>query len=71
LHSFFYFFSDFDVSSFNGNFLDVVQNAAQSMIEGTCSSVNITGISAKDIVKTERYLTYNSKIIKMIVYVWQ
>ncbi|HLC62280.1 MAG TPA: hypothetical protein VJI52_04655 [Candidatus Nanoarchaeia archaeon] len=66
-----YFFSDFDVSSFNGNFLDVVQNAAQSMIEGTCSSVNITGISAKDIVKTERYLTYNSKIIKMIVYVWQ
>ena len=65
-----YFFSDFDVSNFNG-FVNVVQNAAQSMIEGTCTSVNMTGISAKDIVKTERYLTYNSKIIKMIVYVWQ
>lgn len=66
-----YFFSDFDVSNFNGNFVEVVQNAAQSAAEGTCTSVNMTGISAKDIVKAERYLTYNSKIIKMIVYVWQ
>ena len=66
-----YFFSDFDVSNFNGNFVEVVENAAQSATEGTCTSVNMTGISAKDIVKTERYLTYNSKIIKMIVYVWQ
>ena len=65
-----YFFSDFDVSNFNGNFVEVVENAAQSATEGTCTSVNMTGISAKDIVKTERYLTYNSKIIKMIVYVW-
>ncbi len=66
-----YFFSDFDVSNFNGNFVEVVQNAAQSATEGTCTSVNMTGINAKDIVKTERYLTYNSKIIKMVVYVWQ
>lgn len=66
-----YFFSDFDVSNFNGDFMDIVQNGAGSMTEGTCTSVNMTGISAKDIVKTERYLTYNSKIVKMIVYVWQ
>lgn len=66
-----YFFSDFDVSNFNGNFVEIVQNGAGSMTEGTCTSVNMTGISAKDIVKTERYLTYNSKIVKMIVYVWQ
>ena len=66
-----YFFSDFDVSNFNGNFVEVVQNAAQSSTEGTCTSVNMTGISAKDIVRAERYLTFNSKIIKMIVYVWQ
>ena len=66
-----YFFSDFDVSNFNGNFINVVEDAAQYFVEGTCTSVNITGISAKDIVRTERYLTYNSKIIKMVVYVWQ
>ena len=66
-----YFFSDFDVSNFNGNFVSVVQDAAQSIAGGTCTAVSTTGVSAKDIVKTERYLTYNSQIIKMIVYVWQ
>ena len=66
-----YFFSDFDVSNFNGNFINVVEDTAQYFVEGTCTSVNITGISAKDIVRTERYLTYNSKIIKMVVYIWQ
>ena len=66
-----YFFSDFDVSYFNGNFVDVVKEAANALIEGTCNPINITDIPQKDLVKTERYLTYNSKIVKMIVYLWK
>lgn len=66
-----YFFSDFDTSFFNGNFVDKIEEAVEALVEGTCTPINISGISAKDIVKIERYLTYNSKIAKMIVYVWQ
>lgn len=66
-----YFFSDFDVSSFSGNFITLIQDLAQSFVEGTCTPVNTTAINAKDLVKTERYLIYNSKIVRMVVYVWQ
>ncbi|MBI2651934.1 hypothetical protein HYX00_00590, partial [Candidatus Woesearchaeota archaeon] len=66
-----YFFSDFDVSNFNGNFVDLVQEAAKSFVESTCNPINITGINLKKLVKTERYLNYNSKVVKMIVYVWR
>ncbi|MBI2659506.1 hypothetical protein HYX05_05405 [Candidatus Woesearchaeota archaeon] len=66
-----YFFSDFDVSFFSGNFTTLVQEAAKSLIEGTCTSVNVTAANPKKLVKAERYLSYNSKIIKMVVYVWQ
>ena len=67
-----YFFSDFDVSFFNGNFVDKIEEAAEGFVEGTCSPVNTTAaISPKNLAKTERYLTYNSKVVKMIVYAWQ
>ena len=67
-----YFFSDFDITSFNGNFVDLVEEAALSFIEGTCNPINLTiSIIPKDLVKTERYLSYKSKLVKMIVYVWQ
>ncbi|MBI2653446.1 hypothetical protein HYX02_01410 [Candidatus Woesearchaeota archaeon] len=66
-----YFFSDFDVSYFNGNFVGVVEEAAQGLIEGTCTPVNMTDISQKKLVKAERYLNYNSKVARMIVYVWR
>ncbi|MBI2655539.1 hypothetical protein HYX06_03900, partial [Candidatus Woesearchaeota archaeon] len=66
-----YFFSDFDVSYFNGNFTNVVGEALTGLIEGTCKPINLASISPKNLAKTERYLTYNSKIVKMIVYAWQ
>lgn len=66
-----YFFSDFDVSDFNENFVGAIQDAATSLINGTCSPINVTGIPQKKLVKTERYLSYNSKVVKMVVYVWQ
>ena len=66
-----YFFSDFDVSFFNGNFISVIEDLAESLIEGTCYPINLTGISYKKLVKTERYINHNSKVVKMITYIWQ
>jgi len=67
-----YFFSDFDVSYFNGDFVNVVKEAAKALIEGTCYPINIsTVVSPKKLVKTERYLTYNSKVVKMVTYLWE
>ncbi|MBS3114074.1 hypothetical protein J4448_03155 [Candidatus Woesearchaeota archaeon] len=66
-----YFFSDFDVPIFNGDFIKVVEDLSLSFIEGTCNPINVTGISKNKLVKTERYLTYNSKIVRMIIYLWQ
>ncbi|MBI3034844.1 hypothetical protein HYY71_00840 [Candidatus Woesearchaeota archaeon] len=66
-----YFFSDFDVTEFSGNFLQVVEGLATSFIEGTCNPINASVINKKKLVKTERYLNYKSKIAKMVVYLWQ
>ena len=66
-----YFFSDFDADYFRGDFIDTIENLATSFIEGTCTPINISNISPKKLIKTERYLNYNSKIAKMVVYVWQ
>ena len=66
-----YFFSDFDVSNFNGNFVKAVEESAKGIIEGTCNPINLTSLNIKNLAKTERYLNYNSKIVKMVVYVWQ
>lgn len=66
-----YFFSDFDVPSFNGNFLQVVEELSTSFIQGTCTQINLTKINAKKLVKAERYLNYNSKVVRMTVYLWQ
>ena len=67
-----YFFSDFDVSNFNGDFVGLVEDATQSLVGGVCNPINITAyVSSKNLVKTERYLSYNSNPVKMVVYVWQ
>ena len=66
-----YFFSDFAVSFFSGDFVKMVGEAAQTLISGICTEVNITEADPKRLVKTERYLSHNSKVVKMVVYVWQ
>src|SRR3989344_2082391 len=63
-----YFFSDFDVSAFDGDFVEVIEEAAKGMIEGTCSPINLSAITPKNLARTERYLSYNSKLVKMITY---
>ena len=65
-----YFFSDFDVSYFSGNFVGIVEDVAKAFIGGTCSPFNVTQ-GQKKLVKIERYLNYNSQVVKMVVYLWQ
>ena len=66
-----YFFSDFDVSDFSGDFVSLVEDASSGFAGGYCNPINFTAISPKHLAKTERYLIYNSKTAKMLVYVWQ
>ncbi len=66
-----YFFSDFDTSFFSGDFVEVVEDAAKSLISGICTDVNATIANPKNLAKTERYLNYNSEVIRMVVYVWE
>lgn len=66
-----YFFSDFDVDFFSGDFIEVVEDVAKALISGTCTPVNETLAKPKNLAKTERYLNYNSKVVRMVVYVWE
>jgi len=66
-----YFFSDFDVSFFSGDFVKIVEDTVSGFIEGTCDQINVTGLPQKNLVKMERYLNYNSKVTRMVVYLWQ
>ena len=66
-----YFFSDFKVTFFSGDFVKIVEDAAKSLISGTCTPINATNAARQKLVKTERYLIYNSKPVKMVVYLWQ
>ena len=66
-----YFFSDFDVSNFDGNFVQLIQDAVTSLAGKTCNPINLTKISAGKLVTTERYLNYDSKLVKMVIYLWQ
>ena len=65
-----YFFSDFHVTSSTLNFMQAVGDLTTSFIEGTCTPINLTTISPKKLVKTERYLSHRSDVVKMVVYVW-
>ena len=46
-------------------------NTSYGAVQGTCNPINLTGISLKNIVKTERYVVYNSSVVKMEIYLWR
>ena len=65
-----YFFSDFNETSYSGgNFTRPMQDTIGSALGGYCTYINIS--SKQDLAKNERYLSFNSKIIKMVVFVWR
>ena len=57
----------------NGSIINItdVCGVGSPLINAACTPVNLTGINKQKLVKTERYLNYNSQVMKMVVYVWQ
>lgn len=66
-----YFISDFDVTYFSGDFIGAVEDTVRGFIEGFCNPINVSNINLKKLAKAERYLGYNSEIVKMVVYIWE
>jgi len=46
-------------------------NTGYGSAAGICNPINLTGINIKSLVNVERYLVYNSSVVKMVVYLWQ
>lgn len=66
-----FYFSDFDTSYFSGNFVDKITEAIKKWGNFKCNPINVGNIQYKNFVKIERFVIYNSKPIKMIIYLWQ
>jgi hypothetical protein len=66
-----FYFSDFDVSYFEGEFVDEVTDAVKRWGKFECNPINLSGIPYENLVKIERLLIYDSKPIRMVSYVWQ
>ncbi len=67
-----YFFSDFDVD-FLASFQQNIADAMESFMTGcgTIDDIQVNKTNAKRLIKVDRYLNYNSKVVKMVVYLWQ
>ena len=66
-----FFFSDFDVDYFAGNFQEILEDSAKKFSNARCLPINISNIKRDNLVRTDRLLIYNSEIVKMVVYLWQ
>ncbi|MDP3765693.1 MAG: hypothetical protein Q8R04_04205 [Nanoarchaeota archaeon] len=67
-----YFFSDFDIQylpSLQQNVADAIEASITDC--GASDDIQANKTNAKRFVKIERFLTYNSRIVKMVVYLWQ
>ena len=65
-----FYFSDFDVHYFSGNFVSEVEDAATRLGNFQCNPISLGNIKYGNFLKVERYLVYNGKIIKMVIYLW-
>ncbi len=66
-----YFFGGFDAIYSNGNFTKLIEDGAAGLVGGTCQPINVSSTGLKKLVRTVRYLSYNSRLTKMILYLWQ
>lgn len=64
------FFSDFDADYLVGNFQDILEGSAQKFANAVCLPINITGLNRANLVKVDRTVVYNSKQLKMVLYLW-
>lgn len=66
-----FYFSDMDTDYFAGDFVDEVTNAMIKWGNFRCNPVTLGGIQYQNLVKIERVVIYNSKPVKMVLYLWQ
>jgi len=65
------FFSDFDADYLSGNFQEILEGSAQRWANAICLPINISNIERENLVRTDRMVIYKSKLIKMVLYLWQ
>ena len=65
-----FFFSDFDATYFKSDFVDIVITSITDWTRVKCS-INLNNTRYKNLVKLDRLLIYNSKPVKMVLYLWQ
>ena len=66
-----FFFSDFDAEYFAGDFQETLEVSTRKWIGAQCLPINISNIERKNLVKIERLVIYKSKLVKMVLYLWQ
>lgn len=66
-----FYFSDFDVSFFNGDFTEEVTRAMISLGNFKCMPITMGNVEYDNFLRLERYLSYNGKLIKMVLYLWE
>jgi hypothetical protein len=65
------FFSDFNAEYFSGNFQESLKASAAKWIGAACSPVDISNINIENLVRIDRLLIYDSRPVKMVLYLWQ
>ena len=65
-----FYFSDFDATYFNGNFLQYLEDAAIKWANVACLSIDISNVDRNNLIKVERMAVYKSDLIKMVLYLW-
>ena len=66
-----FYFSDMDADYFAGDFIDEVTNAMVTWGDFRCNPATLGSIQYKNLVKIERVVIYDSKPVKMVIYLWQ
>jgi len=66
-----FFFSDFDANYLAGDFQEILKASARKWANARCQPINISNIVSNRFVKNERLLIYDSKIVKMVIYLWE
>ena len=65
-----FFFSDFDADYLPGDFQNILEVAIKKWVNAQCLPIDISNIERENLIKVERIVTYNSDLVKMVLYLW-
>ena len=65
------FFSDFDADYLAGDFQTILEGSANKWANAACLPISLTGIDFNNLVKADRMVIHNSKLLKMVLYLWE